>query len=250
MPSVRYPKTLAAIAVITVLAVAFVATFDWNWVRAPLAHYLSGKFDRSFAINGDLHGEFSLHPLLTGTDVVLANAAWGSAPALARARQVAVRVDLLSFLHDSPSLPELTLSDATLALERDAQGRENWDFGDRSTTVQIGRLVVDAGAVQFHDLQRGIDLNATVKSAAAGADGQLTIRFDAKGIWEKNDLTMAGTATTPFAANLDDRPYRLDIELHSGTTSGTFAGTFVPAHDKEIEGALALKGQDLSQIDA
>jgi len=99
--------------------------FQWNWIRGPLASHLSHELGRQVTINGDLQGEFSLHPLLTANDVTVANAAWATEPAMFRAKQAAMRVDLASLFRDSTSFPEITVTDASLLLERDAQGRES-----------------------------------------------------------------------------------------------------------------------------
>ena len=39
---------------LVLLPVLFVAVFGWNWLRGPLASYLSAQWGRPFAIGGDL----------------------------------------------------------------------------------------------------------------------------------------------------------------------------------------------------
>src|SRR5580765_8582865 len=92
----------AAVALVIVL-------FDWNWLRGPISTYLSAKFGRPVAINGSFRGEFSFKPRLIADDVTLANTSWGSDATMARAQQVAVRVDVLSLFGPAVSLPEVTL---------------------------------------------------------------------------------------------------------------------------------------------
>jgi uncharacterized protein involved in outer membrane biogenesis len=249
MRRIPFPRTLAFVAVLVAGLGIALATFDWNWLKGPLTRRLSTHLGRAVEIRGPLAGEFSLRPLVTADDVTIANADWGSDPVMARARRVALRVDLPSLARGVVSLPEVTLSDAAVLLERDADGRDNWTFGG-AKPFDVGRFAVDAGTLKFRDAGRGIDIDANVASAASGDDGQLAIRFDSKGVWEKNDFVAHGTATTPFARDLKDRPYRLDVEARSGATKGSFAGKLVPAKGGEIDGALTLSGADLSALDA
>jgi len=244
-----FPRTLAFVALLVTGAGIALATFDWNWIKGPLTRRLSTHLGRAVEIRGPLAGELSLRPLVTADDVTIANADWGSEPVMAHARRVAVRVDLPSLLRDVVSLPEVTLSDAAVLFERGADGRDNWTFGG-SKPFDVGRFAVDAGTLKFRDAGRGIDIDANVASAASGDDGQLAIRFDSKGTWEKNDFVAHGTATTPFARDVTNRPYKLDIEARSGATKGSFAGKLVPAKGGEVDGALSLSGADLSALDA
>ena len=86
-----------------VVGAVCMALFDWNWLRGPISTYLSSKFGRSVTINGNLHGEFSLEPLLVAEDVTLANTSWGTDNLMARADQVAIRVQF--FRCSEPSSP-------------------------------------------------------------------------------------------------------------------------------------------------
>ena len=73
-----------------VLAIAagvavLVAVFDWNWLRRPLATYLSHRTGRTVVIEGNLHVELSRTPRLVAEAVSLGNAAWSTEPVMARA---------------------------------------------------------------------------------------------------------------------------------------------------------------------
>ena len=249
MRRIPFPRTLAFVAILIGGLCIVLATFDWNWLKGPLARHLSSQSGRAVEIRGPMAGQFSLRPLVTADDVTIANADWGSEPVMAHAKRVTVRIDLPSLFRHVVSLPEVTLSDAAVLFERNADGRNNWTFGG-SKPLEVGRFAVDAGRLTFRDPGRGIDVAATVASAQAGDDGQLTISFDGKGVWEKNDFVAHGIATTPFARDLKDRPYKLDVEARSGATKGSFSGRFVAAQAGTIDGALTLSGADLSALDA
>jgi AsmA protein len=59
-----------------VLAILFVATFGWNWLRGPIERMVLEKTGRELVIGGDL--ELSLgwpHPRLHASTVTFANSA-------------------------------------------------------------------------------------------------------------------------------------------------------------------------------
>ena len=224
------------------------ALFDWNWLRGPMSTYLSSKFGRSVTINGNLRGEFSLEPLLVAEDVTLANTSWGTDPLMARADQVAIRVQLLSLLRTVVSLPELTLVRPVVRLERDTEGHANWDFGDVPAIPRIGLLRIEAGIVRFLDPAPGTDITVDVSSGPTSANDELPVRLKGTGKLRNNDFTIEGRAGTLLALEDADRPYRLDVQATAGTTTARFNGTIVPARLENVDGALLLQGRDLAQL--
>src|SRR5207302_10552416 len=76
---------LAAIAAVVVLAIAL---FNWNMLRGPFATYLSAKVGRPVSIQGDLHVDLSMKPLIAADSVVVGNVPWSDEPVMARAQRV------------------------------------------------------------------------------------------------------------------------------------------------------------------
>ena len=241
----RYAWILFALAILAAVCLAFL---DWNWLRGPVSSYLSGKFGRPVAINGNLRGEFSLKPLLVANDVTLANAPWGTDPLMARAEQVAIRVEVLSLFRPVTSIPELTLVRPWVLLERDAEGNANWDFGDVPGIPRIGRLSIDAGIVRFLDPAPGTDITVDVSSDPTTPSGELPVRLKGTGKLRKNDFTIEGRAGTLLALEDADRPYRLEVQAKAGATAAKFNGTIVPARVDNVDGSLILQGRDLAQL--
>jgi len=247
-PASHIPRTVWILIAFAAVATIVVALFDWNWLRGPAASYLSAKFGRPVTIHGNLRGEFSLKPLLVIDDVTLANAPWGSDATMARAEEIAVRVDVLSLFGPAVSLSELTLLRPVLLLERDPDGRENWHFGGISEVPHIGRLHVDAGIVRFLDPSPGTDFTVDVASEEATESGELPVQFKGGGKLRKNDFAIDGRAAALLALERSDRPYRLDVHAKAGSTTAKFTGTVVPARIDNVDGTLSLQGRDLSQL--
>jgi uncharacterized protein involved in outer membrane biogenesis len=242
------PRYVWIVVALAVVGVACMALFDWNWLRGPISSYLSGKFGRPVAIHGNLRGEFSLEPLLVADDVTVANTSWGTDPWMARAQQVAVRVQLLSLLRTVVSLPELTLVRPVLRLERDMEGNANWDFGEVPAIPDISRLRIDAGVVQFLDPTSGTDITVDISSDPATASGELPVQIKGSGKLQKNDFTIEGRAGTLLALENADRPYRIEIQTKAGATTAKFDGTIVPARVENVDGSLTIQGRDLAQL--
>jgi uncharacterized protein involved in outer membrane biogenesis len=242
------PRYVWIVIALAVVAAVSMALFDWNWLRGPMSSYLSGKFGRPVAINGNLRGEFSLEPLLVADDVTVANTSWGTHPWMARAERVAVRVQLFSLLRTVVSVPELTLVRPVVRLERDPDGNANWDIGGVPAIPSIGRLRIDAGVVQFLDPASGTDITVDISSDSATASGELPVRLKGSGKLRKNDFTIEGRAGTLLALEDADRPYRLEVQTKAGSTTAKFDGTIVPARVENVDGSLILQGRDLAQL--
>ena len=243
----RTRKTAWILFAVAAIVAVVVALFDWNWLRGPLAGYLSAKFGRAVTIYGNLRGEFSLTPRLTADDVTLANAPWGTDPAMARAQQVSVRVDVLSLFGPTVSLLELSLVQPVLLLEREAGGRQNWDFGGVPKIPRIGSLDIDRGVVRFLNSAYGTDVSVNVASAPV-ENGEMPVKFKGAGRLRKNDFSIEGTAATLLALESSDRQYRVDVQAKAGASSAQFKGSIVPARIDNVDGVLSLQGRDLSQL--
>ena len=96
--AMRHPKTSWIIGLLVAAIAIFFALFNWNWLRGPLAAYLSAKLDRKVSIEGDLHGQFSLHPMFTADSVVIANMPTSDDKEMARIQRVGVRLDVWSLI--------------------------------------------------------------------------------------------------------------------------------------------------------
>jgi uncharacterized protein involved in outer membrane biogenesis len=125
----RKKKIGIGVGIIFLLLVLIVIFFDWNWLRGPVAKYISAKLERDFAINGDLHVRLANPIEITANDVVLGNVSWSADPTMARARQIGIHLSLRPLLSRRIVVPELALSQPQLLLERNADGKANWEFG-------------------------------------------------------------------------------------------------------------------------
>src|SRR5262252_2886868 len=141
-------KALIFLVVGWFIAVA-VVLFDWNWLRVPVADYLSARLDRPVSIDGDMHVELSRQPLIIAEFVSLGNTSWGSEEIMGRVRRIEVRIDAQSLLHPPVEIPEITLTGPQLLLERNADGESNWEFKQSTNEPpRLDHLIIENGLVR------------------------------------------------------------------------------------------------------
>ena len=244
-------KWVIGLGALVLVIVVAIALFDWNMLRGPISRYVSQKLDRPFAINGDLHVDLSLHPLVTADYITLANKAWSTEPRMADVQRLAVRIDLLPLLHGQVVLPEVALTAPKLVLERNQQGDANWTFGNEPSTggalPAIGRLRIEAGSVRYVDPGLKTDITVAVASVA-GDQSRDAIQVQGRGTYNGEPFTLKGQAASPLALEQKDRPYEVDLQARAGTTAASYQGTIVPSRADELGGAVSLQGKDVSQL--
>jgi uncharacterized protein involved in outer membrane biogenesis len=132
-------------------------------------------------------------------------------------------------------------------LERDRDGRANWDLGGGGEGPRVRDLAVEDGTLHYRDPGAEADVAIRVTSSPA-AGGETPMSFSGSGTLRKNPFTLEGSGASLLALENGDRPYRLDVKARAGATSARFNGTVVPARIDDVHGQLALEGPDLSQL--
>ncbi|MEJ2604110.1 MAG: AsmA family protein [Gammaproteobacteria bacterium] len=117
---------IAIVIVVLVGAALLYLTFgDFSRFRPHIETALTESLGREVRLGG----EFDLRPLPTPsvslTDLSIANADWGSAPAFLTLGRAEVVVDLWSLLFGPIEVRELRIEDVGIVLETDAEGRSN-----------------------------------------------------------------------------------------------------------------------------
>ncbi len=159
----------AGITVLVLLAVAIaVATVDPRALVAPVQARVKAMTGRELDIAGPVELKLSLEPKVVLGDVSFANAPWGRAKEMVRAKRIEARVALLPLIRRRFEVVELVLDQPVIALETDLQGRGNWEFGAAAgatakapsaaagaagamAAIGIANLTVDHGAVSWRD---------------------------------------------------------------------------------------------------
>jgi uncharacterized protein involved in outer membrane biogenesis len=132
----RILKWVMAVVVLLVAgAVIAVLTVDVNRFKPQIVAAVEDATGRKLDIAQDM--KLSLWPLGIGVkQVSFANASWGSRPQMATVGEFTAQVDLMSLIGGQVKVDSLVLNDVDLLLEKDRQGRANWDFAGQKPAPQ------------------------------------------------------------------------------------------------------------------
>lgn len=252
----RWVKWMSGVLVaLVVLLVLIDAFFNWNWLRAPIAHQVSTAAGRSFAINGDLNIHLSLQPRIVANDIVLGNASWSSEPVMATIKRLDFRIDLLKLLVGSVEFPEATLFQPNVVLEVSQDGRPNWIFNEsvRDEPFKIptvGSLTIDRGDARYRDLSTNTDLAFEVATVAGGKDDpESSLEASGKGRFKGLPTTLTARGGALLSLRDADHPYPIKASGMLGSTKASIEGMLLdPLHLKGEQLNFTLEGSDLALL--
>ncbi|HEX7327952.1 MAG TPA: AsmA family protein [Casimicrobiaceae bacterium] len=223
------------VVLILVAAAIAVATIDPRTLMAPVLARIEAATGRAVTVAGPVAFHLSLTPSISLDNVSIANAPWGQAREMLAAGRIEARVALLPLIHRRFEIVEVALSHPVIALETDAAGHANWEFGAKkaeapgapgpaaaagaAAAIGVANVVVDNGEVSYRDgatgkvTAIGIDHLAL---HAASADAPVAVDFRGK----VGDVPVALNGDLgPVSAWLGQRwPYAVALE---GKVDGT-----------------------------
>lgn len=242
-----------AFGVLLALAVIFVIWFDWNMMKPYIERQVTEKTGREFAIQGDLDVRLSLNPLISIEGLSLANADWGSEQPMLGVNKLSFRVSLTDLLTGDIVLPEVSISRPKVLLEKNADGRRNWDLKKEEKETElpkIGKLTFDQGTLIFRDPKTETDVTVKASTDSTSADArEAPINLAAEGRF--TGLEFTGQIHGGEIASLADKtiPYPVKGKVQIGNSHAAFDGTVtglqaLSAMDLKLE----LHGDDLSAL--
>ena len=241
-----------------------VMAFDWNWLRAPLAAFVTHRTQREFRLS-DLHVQLGLTPVIRMRDIYFANAPWGNGVATARIGVAEFTVSLRDLVAGRLLLPKLALTDAVLNLERMADARKNWIFSDPNdrspSELRIGSLAITHGTVGYIDhgmpFQVSIAVETLTPLTPAVADHTSAVPFHPDYTTRStftgtyHDATFSGEALTGDALSIlhSSKPLPLRGHLVAGTTVLDIEGHVAGGDSiSAIDVQLRMAGQTLANL--
>jgi uncharacterized protein involved in outer membrane biogenesis len=180
---------------VLLLAAIFIAvkTVDLKALIGPIQNRVRDATGRELKVNGNVGLKLSLEPKVVLEDVTLGNAPWGKAPQMLSAKRVEAQVALLPLLHRDFQVRRFTLVEPTIALETDANGNGNWEFGKPGATgaaapgpstavggLFIGDLEISNGTLTYRDGASGKLTNVAIDDFTLNArdpQSAVTARF-------------------------------------------------------------------------
>ncbi len=247
-------RWLSSIAVFLLVIAAGIYFFEWNMLRGPIAKRVEQATGRSFAINGDLHVKLSMTPRITAEGLVLGNAPWAKQqPNMAQIGRLDFRVELLPLLRGRVVLPELSLSEAQVALEKNAEGVANWQFDNKKdenkTPPDIGSLTLDRAHITYLDPAIKTDFATDISTIAAGEPNAGQLKISGRGRVKGMESSADGVVGSVLALSSAEKPYPIKVRVALGKTKARIDGTLLdPLNLKGEDLSFEIQGSDLAQL--
>ena len=254
-----------ALVLIVVIALAALATFDWNRAKPWLVDNIGQALGRAVVIDGDVQVSWQRDPDIHGwrgwlpgphlalAKVSIGNIDWAKSRTFATMKSTELSLDLFPLLAHTLSIPSMHVIAPDVHLERLADGRDNWTFaaGDASPwKLDLGRIQFDQGDVAIADGKNGLDarihVDALRKSIAfddivaeqeASSQRDAAARVGASGAHE-----LAQDASKPVEAAQRSREtsqfYAFGLTIEGTLKNAPLHGT------GKVGGAWALKHVD------
>lgn len=252
----RKQGVLIAALLLIVAVVVFLVIFDWNWLRGPVSRVASAALHREVRIEGDLDVHpWSFSPRVEAHRVRVGNPAWAGPQPMGVVDRLAVQVKVLPLLKGDVVLPLLEVNRPNVGLVREADGRNNWTFGDgkqRDKPLKlpaIQHFIIDDGHLRFEDKQRQITFVGTVTSNEhATGDGRGFFRLEGQGQLNRAPFTALVTGG-PLLNVSPDRPYPFEAHVRGGDTRLDAVGRVNKPFDLgRFGGQVTLAGPDLNDL--
>ena len=245
------------VAVLVLAIVIFLALFDWDWLRGPIARYASARTGREVRIEGHL----KVH-LLTWTPTArvgglkIGNPKWAGAGDTAQVQQLTISAKLLPLFIGQLDLPLVDLDHPRFDLIRTKDDQENWildpkNAGKPAQLPPIQRFIIRNGALTLNDAHRNMVLTGTVNAAeeVPGArTGHQGFELIGKGTLNKDPFLLQATGG-PLIHVQRNKPYPFHLEVKAGATHVLADGQLTkPFNLGELNGQLQVSGPNLFDL--
>lgn len=243
---------IAILALVLLLALAL-----WSarfWLETWLEDTVAERTGRELAI-GELDIDWSLNPLLTARDVRFANADWSEQEQMASARQVELRVSLLSLLHGQLSFPLLRLQDPSLLLQQGPDEQVNWDFGrkkdqKKGSAPDIGRLQIDGGSLRYLERDQQTDMQLSVQSDPDAEPGKI-LQAQGQGRFRGQSMRVDFQGGSLQDLLTPEAPYPVHMNLAAADTDATLEGEILDPRaldSSDLNLELTVQGPDPARL--
>jgi uncharacterized protein involved in outer membrane biogenesis len=210
-----------SVGALAVLVIGVLLVFDWNWLKGPIERRVAASTGRALEIQGNIQGQWRLHPRISFDKVRFANPEWAQSPDFVTAERIEFQVALIPLLARRVHLIDVVLIKPVIALERLPDGRATWHFDreqrDPDSAPRIDAVSVDAGLLELRDALNAAQLRIALEEEA-GADNPNGLRFSIKGRFRGEPMDLVGSSTSLLA--LRERQQPLPIAL-KGAVAGS-----------------------------
>lgn len=254
----RTTRWLAYILAATALvSVVFIIMFDWNWLRQPIERAVTEQTGRTLEINGDLNVRLGW-PLtqIQVAEVTFANPAWAKQPLMFAIKQIEADIVVPQLFKRHFVLSAVRLRQPNVYIEESRDGRKNWLLDrqqrDEKAQIEIKRLVLDNGHLEYESPLRNASLKATMSTQQVNPKNAAStdiIVFSAQGRFKDLPLKASGSGGSVLALSDEITPYPLNIDTRIGRTRLRAVGTVTSLlRWTAVDLNMTLSGASLDQL--
>jgi AsmA family protein len=251
------------LVLVALLVGGYFLFWDWNYLRGYASERASGAAGRKIEIaNIDVDLGWVTRIRLDGLNI--ANAPWAKAEALTKLEQAEVSIRLAPLLRGRLELPEVYLRKPEIALEKNAEGKSNWDFSEnpagvaaaetaapdkRSEFPVIGTLRIEEGKARYVDQVQGLEVDLDISTAVGEAGRKDTLRLQGMGQLGGEPFKLDLVGGSILSLREGSEPYPFSINVQAGETQVAVEGTAQdPIQLSGFDASLKLSGPSLSKL--
>lgn len=237
------------------LLIAFVALFDWNWMRGPVARYLSRHSGREVHIAHLNVRLLSFTPRATVDGLTVSNPDWAPKGETADIPRLSVEAKLLPLFIGQLVLPRVVVEKPEISLLRDAQGRATWEFGTSArenakpiALPPIQNFLIRDGHITIVDETRDLHFSGSISSQETTDNGRTAFQLTGDGHLNRNPFTM--NVTGGPLINIDrSKPYDFHMKVRAGATRVVAQGAITHPFDLGgLQANVTFSGANLADL--
>jgi len=245
----RKPLALVfgVVACLFLLVFGVIAWIESDSGRRWLAQKATEASGREIAI-GAIEVKLGRLPGFRVSGLRIANPEWAKSRYLLEAEYIDARFRVLSLLRGKPIVEDLTLMQANIGAEREAD-RNTWTFAkkeekqDKPFPVLVRRINIDRGHVYFRDTTLDTVLDIDV---SGGVGGGADIELVAKGVVRK--LPTRAVARLPGLLPTPDTPVEMSAAAAIGDITAAAAGIVRAADVDGVDVDVDISGASLADL--
>jgi uncharacterized protein involved in outer membrane biogenesis len=272
-------KIIAAIAVILLILIyAAVYLVDISKYKSMITEKAKEATGRNIVI-GDISLSPGLTPTIVLSDAKISNADWAQEPKnMIEVGELEINLKIIPLLKGNVVIDSIRLSNSKVFLEKNAEGKTNWEFTTKETEIKTKEEIADeakkeksssfnmigffVNEVEIHDLTvaykdkiSSLDIDTKIDFLEVSADGikdPLNIRT--QGTYNKTPFDIKGRFLSianlmypdDYSHDDDDTPINTQIRIGDGYID--VAGNIKNIHDVSgLNLNITLQGQDLAK---
>ena len=249
---------------ITSVVIFFAYVFDWNSLSGYASRKATDSSGRQIVTTGI--GVDWGWPVTTITlkEVNIANTEGSEEPKMLELPSGEIGVDVSQLIRFKIAFSDIILDQPKLVLEKDKEGKGNWDFSNNakgaaatdavtpekdSDIPQIGRILIRDGNLRYRDEVKKTDLQMAISNFSGKAKEAESLVLHGKGSYGGFPMKLEVTGGNLDQLRENKVPYPVDAEFVAGKTSIAAKGTIEDIVNFEgVNLNLTIKGDNAADL--